>query len=173
MHCHKEQIQSQFSKYRFQWEHCFLLICAPRKSNNLDLSADSDNEPDANEAYTSVTLEAGPLPESFTICSALMVEAWTSEFSSADNEYRLAGIHLVGITQYRGKLGRISLIKQTECSSPSNGQVPASPLTRWQARWRWLWTGSCWRRRSIRGRRRSAGMPISVWCLELIYRKNS
>ena len=50
----------------------------------LDFSADVDQEPDSNGEYTSATLEAGPLPESFTICSALMVEAWTTGFSSAD-----------------------------------------------------------------------------------------
>ena len=50
----------------------------------LDLSADSDHEPDSNGEYTGATLEAGPLPESFTICSALMVEAWTTDYSSAD-----------------------------------------------------------------------------------------
>ena len=50
----------------------------------LDFSADNDQEPDSNGEYTSATLEAGPLPESFTICSALMVEAWTTDYSSAD-----------------------------------------------------------------------------------------
>ena len=50
----------------------------------FDFSADSDHEPDINGEYTSATLEAGPLPESFTVCSALMVEAWTTEFVSAD-----------------------------------------------------------------------------------------
>ena len=34
----------------------------------LDFSADNDHEPDSNGEYTSATLEAGPLPESFTIC---------------------------------------------------------------------------------------------------------
>ena len=41
----------------------------------LDFSADSDHEPDSNGEYTRATLEAGPLPESFTVCSAFMVEA--------------------------------------------------------------------------------------------------
>ena len=35
----------------------------------LDFSADNDGKPDGNGEYTSATLEAGPLPESFTICS--------------------------------------------------------------------------------------------------------
>ena len=49
----------------------------------LDFSADSDQKPDNNGDYTSATLEAGPLPESFTVCSAFMFEAWTTEFSAA------------------------------------------------------------------------------------------
>ena len=50
----------------------------------FDFSADSDHEPDSNGEYTRTTLEAGPLPESFTVCSAFMVEAWTTLFRSAD-----------------------------------------------------------------------------------------
>ena len=42
----------------------------------FDFSADTDHELDSNGEYTGATLEAGPLPESFTICSAFMVEAW-------------------------------------------------------------------------------------------------
>ena len=49
----------------------------------LDFSADNDQQPDSNGEYTGATLEAGPLPESLTICSALMVEAWTTEIVSA------------------------------------------------------------------------------------------
>ena len=49
----------------------------------LDFSADNDYEPDSNGEYTSATLEAGPLPESFTICSAFMVEAWNGVTNSA------------------------------------------------------------------------------------------
>ena len=50
----------------------------------LDFSEDNDHQPDSNGEYTSATLEAGPLPESFTICSALMVEAWTTEFTTTE-----------------------------------------------------------------------------------------
>ena len=49
----------------------------------FDFSADSDNEPDSNGEYTGATLDAGLLPESFTICSAFMVEAWTTQFTAA------------------------------------------------------------------------------------------
>ena len=52
----------------------------------LDFSADNDHEPDINGEYTGATLEAGPLPESFTICSAYMVEAWTTDFGVAAAE---------------------------------------------------------------------------------------
>ena len=47
----------------------------------LDFSADGDQQPDSNGEYTSATLEAGPLPESFTICSAFMVEAWNTDMA--------------------------------------------------------------------------------------------
>ena len=50
----------------------------------LDFSEDVDKEPDINGEYTSATLEAGPLPESFTICSAFIAEAWTTGFSAAN-----------------------------------------------------------------------------------------
>ena len=61
-----------------RWEYCSVPICAraPKMMKVLDFSADSDHEADITGDYTSATLEAGPLPESFTICSALMVEAW-------------------------------------------------------------------------------------------------
>ena len=58
----------------------------PRSVSTLkvfDFSADGDQQPGINGEYTGATLEAGPLPESFTICSAFMVEAWTTEFSAA------------------------------------------------------------------------------------------
>ena len=42
----------------------------------------TDHEPDSNGEYTSATSEGLALPESFTICAAVMVEAWTTDFSS-------------------------------------------------------------------------------------------
>ena len=53
------------------------------KSKFLDCLADSNQEPDSNGEYTGATLEAGDLPELFTICSAFMEDAWTIEFVSA------------------------------------------------------------------------------------------
>ena len=38
----------------------------------FDFSADNDGQPDSNGEYTSATLDAGSLPESFTVCSAIM-----------------------------------------------------------------------------------------------------
>ena len=73
----------------------------------LDFSADNDHEPDSNGEYTGATLEAGPLPESITICSALMVEAWTTEFTASnmflllDNDGdRWGRIRLVAASSY-------------------------------------------------------------------------
>ena len=65
-----------------KWEHCPVPICKSKLLKVLDFSTDNDNEPDSNGEYTSATLEAGPIPESFTICSAMMVKAWTIEFSA-------------------------------------------------------------------------------------------
>ena len=65
-----------------QWEYCDVPICESTMKV-LDFSADNDNERDSNGEYTSATLDAGPLPESFTICSAIMVDAWTTEFTEA------------------------------------------------------------------------------------------
>ena len=58
--------------------------CAPSIVKVLDFSADIDQQPDINGEFTSATLNAGFLPESFTICTAFMVQAWKTGFSSAD-----------------------------------------------------------------------------------------
>ena len=49
----------------------------------LDFSADNDNKPDSDGEYTSATLEGGALPESFTICMAFMLDAWSTSSISA------------------------------------------------------------------------------------------
>ena len=92
----------------------------------LDFSADNDGEFDCHPdchfnskyEFTSANLTAGLLPESFTVCSAIMVEAWTGEFHSADmftlfddDEYQWGMIRLdaaSSYTQYDVKLGRPS-----------------------------------------------------------------
>ena len=83
----------------------------------LDFSDDIDHQPDSNGEYTSATSEGLALPESFTICAAVMVEAWTTDFSSLymfvllDAERNMWGyVHLgavYGNTQYQVELGPI------------------------------------------------------------------
>ena len=90
----------------------------------LDFSADGDQQPDSSGEYTGATLEAGPLPESFTICSAFMVEAWTTEFSLADMFQMLNDDGYMWIkidfyadkrfTEYEVSVGRVSRTIQTE-----------------------------------------------------------
>ena len=49
----------------------------------LDFSDDNDQKRDSNDSVTGASLKVGSLPESFTVCSAMMVEPWTTEFSAA------------------------------------------------------------------------------------------
>ena len=93
-------------------------------SKVLDFSADNDHEPDSNGEYTSATLDAGFLPESWTICSAIMVDAWTTEFTSADMFQLLDDdgdkwgyIDLfapTSYTEYEVKVGPVHFNKQIE-----------------------------------------------------------
>ena len=107
-----------------EWEHCSVPLCLPTMWKVFDFSADNDQESDSNGEYTSATLDAGALPESFTICSAIMVEAWTTVFSSA-HIFRLLDVDGDGwgyvelyaatsYTQYNVKLGPVNFVKQTE-----------------------------------------------------------
>ena len=89
----------------------------------LDFSADTDHEPDSNGEYTRATLEGGPLPESFTVCTAFMVEAWTTVFRSADmftllndDGKRWGAINLFAgpsYTEYEVRVGPAFLVNQT------------------------------------------------------------
>ena len=98
--------------------------CAVKKLKVLDFSADNDHEPDINGEFTSATLNAGPLPESFTICSAFMTNNWTTEFSSSrmfllldDAELQWGRIYLYAassFTQYEATLGPVQILGQTE-----------------------------------------------------------
>ena len=107
-----------------QWEHCSVPICVSKTVKVLDFSLDNDHEPDSNNELTSATLDAGALPESFTICSAFMVDSWTTEFNSADmfsfldiEGYPWGYLYLdaaSSYTQYLVKLGPVSFAKQTE-----------------------------------------------------------
>ena len=89
----------------------------------LDFSADNDQQPDSNGEYTGATLEAGSLPESFTICSAIMVDAWTTKpsaliFVPLNNDGYLWGHVFLyaasSYTEYTVWLGPVSFTKQTE-----------------------------------------------------------
>ena len=60
-----------------EWDWCDVIMCPKLKV--LDFS-DHDHEPDTNGAF----LIAGFVPESFTICSALMADAWTTESNGGD-----------------------------------------------------------------------------------------
>ena len=54
-----------------------------KKFKILDFSKDNDHELDNYGEFTGATLRAGPLPESFTVCSAFMVEAWHTSFKQS------------------------------------------------------------------------------------------
>ena len=102
-------------------EYCSEPICE-ETVKVLDFSADNDGEPDNNEKYTSATLKAGPLPESFTICSAFRVEEWTTKFVAAylftvlnKYGYPWGSISLYAgpsYTQYRVGLGHLKFTKR-------------------------------------------------------------
>ena len=90
----------------------------------LDFSADNDHEPNSNGETTKATLKAGFLPESFTICSAMMVEVWFGGFTAADmfilldgDGYMWGRINLNAAhsdTEYDVQLGPVFFQKQSE-----------------------------------------------------------
>ena len=86
----------------------------------LDFSTDIDQEPDSNGEFTGATLKAGFLPESFTICLSIMVDAWTTSFSAADM-FRLLGVH--GYTW-----GMINLYAATTAPSYTEYEIWLGPL---------------------------------------------
>ena len=99
-------------------------LCVPSMLKVFDFSADIDHEPDNKGEYTSATLDVGPLPESFTICSAITVDAWTTEFGGAqlfslldDDGDQYGGIYMFAadtFTQYEVMLGPVVFDKQVE-----------------------------------------------------------
>ena len=106
-----------------RWELCSVAICAPTMLKVFDFSADNDHEPDSNGKYTEATLNAGFLPKSFTICSAMMVEAWPNliaadMFALLDVDGYIWGrINLYpsnSFTEYEAKLGPVFFVKQTQ-----------------------------------------------------------
>ena len=69
-------------------EYCAVPFCP--KIKILDFSADNERpgRKDSNGSYTYASVEKSSLPFSFTLCSAFMVEAWTSSYTEA-NVYTL------------------------------------------------------------------------------------
>ena len=97
-------------------EFCSVPICPPSMLKVLDFSADSNAE------YAGATLEAGPLTESFTICSAFMVEAWKGVTSSAKlfemvqssgQAWAYVTLFSSTVSQYTVKLGPLKIVKET------------------------------------------------------------
>ena len=97
-----------------------------RLVKTFDFSADNDQKQDSNGEYTSATLNAGALPESFTVCSAFMVEAWTlttmitppNLFTFLWEDGRTWGRIVLKAghsrTEYRVKLGPVKFVKETK-----------------------------------------------------------
>ena len=109
-----------------QRESCSVPTCSSTKV--LDFSADNDDKPDENGQYTMARLflPESHLPESFTICSALRVDAWTSKsitmFDLLDicgsTELQTWGSISIygapGYTEYTVSVGKVSFVRQVE-----------------------------------------------------------
>ena len=91
----------------------------------LDFSDDSDHEKDSNGEFTKATLNAGPLPESFTICAAYTADNWTTFASIRFSSIKLSLLTDVGktwgyvnlfsaetYTQYTIRLGSLLFVKK-------------------------------------------------------------
>ena len=50
----------------------------------LDLEDDYDEAPDSNGEYSNAFFDAGPLPDAFTICSALGSDTWDQSYTGGD-----------------------------------------------------------------------------------------
>ena len=61
--------------------NCSVPFCPPVRA--LDFSLDNDQQPDENNSYTEATLHKKDLPSTFTICTAFMLEAFPTTFTSA------------------------------------------------------------------------------------------
>ena len=64
----------------------------------LDFGEDNDQKPDSNGERTGASFNAGSLPQSFTICSSLMVDSWPTKsarmFTLLDARGQWGYIHL-------------------------------------------------------------------------------
>ena len=100
------------------WDYCSVPICMFKA---LDFSADNDQLPDSNGEFTGATLNAGALPESFTICSAAsrLGSSQVAMFTMLDDE----GINIWGritlyaapsSTQFILSVGRVRMFKESD-----------------------------------------------------------
>ena len=98
------------------------MVHSPDKiSKDFYFSEDNDHESDSNGEYFCATLEAGALSESFTICSAFIVEATDFSdvvlFTLLDNDgITWAKINLwatPSYTEYSVHFGRVFFFNQT------------------------------------------------------------
>ena len=94
----------------------------------LNFSDDNDNLRDSNGEITSATLNAGALPEAFTICAAFMAETWRSMYTGAriftilraDGYtwgrvfFHAANRHPPTNTVFKASLGPVSFVKATD-----------------------------------------------------------
>ena len=53
------------------------------KHSVIDFSDDIDGEPDSHGEFTMASLSKPDMPRDFTICTAFMSEAWTTDFSAS------------------------------------------------------------------------------------------
>ena len=77
------------------------------KHSVIDLSDDNNNEPDSQGEFTMASLSKPDMPRDFTICTAFMVQAWTTDFSEASlflvrdvNNYDWAHVDLYAADTY-------------------------------------------------------------------------
>ena len=133
------------------------------KHSVIDLSDDINNEPDSSGEFTMASLSKPDMPRDFTVCSAFMVKAWTTDFSAADlfqlndvdGDY-WASVQLFAAETYTeltvqlGEVYFLATIALSVSCSPSPGPVCVCPWTPGQAKWG-LWSMGWWsRRRYIR-----------------------
>ena len=78
-----------------EWRFCDVPVCDLKV---LDFSSDNDDEPDSNGELTSASLVGAALPESFTICSSFMVEAWTTGEARSGEASALVAVWLAAVT---------------------------------------------------------------------------
>ena len=64
------------------WQYCTVPVCDQPTVKVLDFSLDVDQERDSSGTYTHASLKKEAIPLDFTICSAFMVEDWTTEYQS-------------------------------------------------------------------------------------------